>query len=245
MFFRHLIIGMHSDYYDKVRDILSREDFDLIVKNLDEEFGNLLERDVLEMMLIDEMNRNRKYILPISDLKDATECTIFGKVMEKFDHSKKVVISDNTSSCRLALRDNNIDIFDLISLGCVVKVINGYVRRCGRWIEVNAGRWSQIEIDPEDAPSINIEPFTGEIFDIEETRIIFRDDGETVFSRKVWVKSDSTLIPVTAWGEHVKILKKAKVGDIIEVFEPVVRMENKRLIEVDAMSISKIDLLEN
>ena len=233
---------MHSEgYYPKVKDLMSKEEFSRAVQELDREFDGLLERDVLEYIVVDEMGRNRGFITPISELSAGRSCTVFGKVMEKIKGKKgQFVISDNTSSCWLTLWDSQSDVFNRVEIGDIIKVINGFVREHNGWMEVNIGRWSHIEINPEDAPSIDIKPITGEIVDIRDTEVIFNDDGDVLFSKRVVLRTDSSTIPVTIWNEHIKSFKDFRKGDIITIIEPVKIVRGKRLIEVEVRSLSRI-----
>ena len=233
---------MHGEnHYSRVEDLISKEDFHRAVEGLDREFGGLLERDVLEYIVVDEIGRNRSFITPISELRAGKSCTIFGKVMEKTKGKKgQFILSDNTSSCWLTLGDSQLDVFDRVEVGDILKVINGFAREYNGWMEVNVGRWSHIEINPEDAPSIDIKPVTGKVIDIGDTEVVFNDDGDVLFSRRVMLRTDSRTIPVTIWNEHIKSFKNFKRGDIMTIIEPVKRVKGKRLVEVEARSISRI-----
>lgn len=233
---------MHSeDYYERVKDIISREVFEKRVKELDTEFDGLLERDVLEYIVVDEMGRNRGFIIPISGLKAGMSCTVFGKVMEKLGGGRKsLIISDNTSSCLLTLWDYHAEIFDQIKEGSVLKIVNGFARVRGRWTEINAGKWSQIEIDPKDAPSINIKSITGRIVDTEDTKVAFDWQGNVIFSKRIWIDTGFMSIPVIVWNEHVKIIKRFGKGETITIHNPIRKVRNNELIEVEVRSSSKI-----
>ena len=149
-----------TDYYSKVKDLISREEFEKLVDDLDTEFDSLLDREILEYLIVDEMGRNKKSIVPISEIKPNQSCTIFGKVMEKLVRKKhlSLIISDNTLSCFLNLWGRNADIGESVEIGDVLKIVNGYSRLGREGLEVNVGKWSYVEANPKDAPSLEIRP---------------------------------------------------------------------------------------
>jgi len=232
---------MHSDYYSKVKDLISREDFDKLVRELDIEFNGLLEKEILEYLIVDEMGRNRGSIVPISQIKPDQSCTVFGKVMEISENSNciSLIISDNTLSCFLNLWNRNADIGREIKILDTLKVINAYSRLGKEGLEINAGRWSYIEINPEDAPSIEIKPVCGTLIRKEETRVRFDGTGCARFFKRIWLEENDTTFHVNVWDDHVKLINQISEGDFLKIKNPVRRIVGSK-IEIEARAGSKI-----
>ena len=234
---------MHSkySYYKFVSDLVTREEFDKLVNKLDIEFGNLLSREILEYILIDEMGRNKKFIVPISEIKPNQSCTIFGKVMEKLVREKhlSLIISDNTLSCFLNLWGRNADIGESVEIGDVLKIVNGYSRLGREGLEVNVGKWGYVEANPKDAPSIEIRPVHGTLVEKEDTEVKFDDNGDVRFFKRIWLKENGTIFHVNVWDNHVKLVNKLREGDFIKIENPVRRVINGRA-EIEVRAASKI-----
>lgn len=233
---------MHSaSYYDKVKDLISKEDFEDIIKKLDEEFDNLLDREILEYLIVDEMGRNKKSIVPISEVKPNRSCTVFGMVMEKIVSNKniKLIISDNTSSCSLNLWDNNAEIGRCVQIGDVVKVVNGHAKFGEEGIEINAGRWSLLEINPKDAPSIKIKPVFGVLIEKDFTEVKFDNNGNVRFFKRIQIKDNSNIYIVNVWDDHVKLINGLKIGEFVTIENPVRKLISGKL-EIEARAASRI-----
>ena len=233
---------MHStDYYSKVKDLISRDKFEKLVDDLDAEFDSLLDREILEYLIVDEMGRNKKSIVPISEIKPNQSCTIFGKVMEKLAREKylSLIISDNTLSCFLNLWGRNADIGESVEIGDVLKIVNGYSRLGREGLEVNVGKWSYVEANPKDAPSIEIRPVYGTLVEKEDTEVKFDDNGDVRFFKRIWLKENGAIFHVNVWDNHVKLVNKLREGDFIEIENPVRRVINGRA-EIEVRAASKI-----
>lgn len=230
-----------TDYYSKVKDLISREEFEKLVDDLDTEFDSLLDREILEYLIVDEMGRNKKFIVPISEIKPNQSCTIFGKVMEKLAREKylSLIISDNTLSCFLNLWGRNADIGESVEIGDVLKVVNGYSKLGKGGLEVNVGKWSYVEANPKDAPSIEIRPVYGTLVEKEDTEVKFDDNGDVRFFKRIWLKENGAIFHVNVWDNHVKLVNKLREGDFIEIENPVRRVINGRA-EIEVRAASKI-----
>ncbi|RLF54876.1 MAG: hypothetical protein DRN13_01605 [Thermoplasmata archaeon] len=232
---------MHSPqgYYDKVKDLISREDFNRILSDLDEEFDGLISRDVLEYLIVDEMGRNKSYITPISKIRPGRDYTLFGRVMDISRRRERpsIIISDNTLSCILNLYDRNSRIIDEISIGDRIKAVNCHsiIGRDG--IVLYADRWSHIEINPEDAPSIEIEPIMGRILQRKDIKVMFDEDGDVRFSRDLLIEWKRSVCLVRVWDDRVKIVERMREGDRIIIYDPIrFKIDGKTLIEVRGIS---------
>ena len=230
-----------TDYYSKVKDLISREEFEKLVDDLDTEFDSLLDREILEYLIVDEMGRNKKFIVPISEIKPNQSCTIFGKVMEKLAREKylSLIISDNTLSCFLNLWGRNADIGESVEIGDVLKVVNGYSKLGKEGLEINVGKWSYVEANPKDAPSIEIRPVYGTLVEKEDTEVKFDDNGDVRFFKRIWLKENGAIFHVNVWDNHVKLVNKLREGDFIEIENPVRRVINGRA-EIEVRAASKI-----
>ncbi len=155
-----------QDYYDLVKDLISKEDFEKEIQKKSAEFSGLINADAIAFMIVDELGRNPQPMCKISELKEEKEFTGYVVVDNIYDYRKfqrkngsfgRVVnleIKDETGSSRLVLWDKDVDLVanDFITKNTVLKIINGRVKSSPYGLEINIGRDSMIVIEPEEAP---------------------------------------------------------------------------------------------
>lgn len=239
-----------AELYLKVKDLISKKEFDDKIKKLKIEYDNLIDEDTIALLIVDELGRNKENICKINDLKNSIECTIIGKVIKisntrsfnrKNGSNGKVVnieLSDETGCCNLVLWNKDVDLIknQKIKKGSNVKIINGYVKNGYKGLEINVGKYGLIEILEEDELNIikinNIKKeniFEGEIINIQPTRAFFKNNGEFGFVTNVILKSNMNKVEITVWDEKVKELKKYKIGDILRIENIDKRQKNGNL----------------
>ncbi|MBW9221947.1 replication factor A [Methanothermococcus sp. SCGC AD-155-C09] len=104
----------------------------------------------------------RENLIKIKDIKgeDAGEdITLVGRVLQVYDINqferkdgtigkvRNIMLEDDTGRIRLVLWDNNA-LLD-IKEGDIVKVVHGYVRDSGEYIDLHVGRYGRVIINPE------------------------------------------------------------------------------------------------
>jgi replication factor A1 len=223
-----------KELFLKIKDLISEQEFDDKIKKLKIEYDNLIDDDTIALLVVDELGRNKENICKIIDIKEGIECTITGKVT-KIDNTRifnrkngsngKVVnieLSDETGFCNLVFWNNDVELIKnkKIKKGTNVKIINGYVKNGYKGLEINAGKYSVIEILEEKEFSIknmnvikNENIVEGEIINIQPTRAFFKNNGEIGFVTNVILKSKIQEFEIIVWNEKVKEIKKYNIGD--------------------------------
>ena len=209
--------------------------------------------------MVDKIHgRNKKNQCSIEDLHPGIECTVSGTItdineMRKFDRKNgsigRVVnleLTDSTGSCGLVLWDKDVELINnkSIKIGTKLKLVNAYTKEGYSGLEVNIGRWSILEIEPDDFPdfshkqSINQNKIKGTIVEIEPTRSFFKDDGEFGFVTNIKIKDKDNVKQLTLWNEKVKEIQGLKQGDQIEINNIDIKQKNgKKEIHVNGKGI--------
>lgn len=239
-----------NQIYNQIKDIKTKKEFENEIKSKQQEYDFLLNQETVALLIADELGRNQQNITKISDLKYDTETTVYARVksigeMRNFNRkngsSGRVInldISDNTGTCGLALWDDDVELVikKIIKKGSNLKIINGYIKKGFKGLEVNSGRWSIIEVEPEDMPDFkeekinnSKEEINGKLVEIESTRPFFKDDGGYGFVTNIKIETDEGIKQLTVWDEKVKELQKFKAGDQIKIKNIDIRNKNNIL----------------
>jgi len=229
---------MHTkkeELYNKIQDIKTKEEFEEEIKNLKEEYDDLIDEETLALLIVDDLGRNQENVCKIKDITSGTECIVFGKVTRinearsfnrKNGMNVRVInleISDETGTCGLVLWNKDVDLVKnkTIKKNSNLKIINGYVKDGYNGIELNLGRYGLIEVSEEEIdvkkPSVKEDAIKGEIIDVQPSKAFFRDDGEFGFVTKLKLKTDDDTKEITIWDEKVKEIQKYEEGDKIEI----------------------------
>jgi replication factor A1 len=220
--------------YDQIKDLKTKEEFEEEIHKRYKEYDGLLNEDTIALLIVDELGRNNQNICKIANLEPGIECTVFGKVTNiresrtftrKNGSSGRVInleLTDDTGTCGLVLWDEDVGLVhnNTIKNGTIIKVINSYIKEGFTGIEANLGRWSMLEIEPEDAPTFTNELPTdvtmikGTLIEVEGTRAFFKDDGEFATIKN---KDNEGTKQLIIWNEKVKEIQHFNVGDEIEI----------------------------
>lgn len=147
-----------EELYERVRDLLGREDFEARIRGEMEAWGGLLEQDAAALLVLDELGRNEVAFRRVTDLYEGGEALLDVKVdrveqVREFTRKDGTVgrvvnlmVSDPSGSCRLVLWDEEVGLVlsGKIESGSRLKVIDGYVRRGRYGLEVSTGQWGAI-----------------------------------------------------------------------------------------------------
>jgi len=248
-----------DDLYLKIKDLKSKKEFNEEIKQIQKETDNLLDEDVAALLIVDQLGRNHENVCTISELKPGDEITVFGKITNiknqrtfsrKNGSSGKVAnleITDDTGTCGLALWDKDTDLVKnkTIQKGSKIKIINGYVKDGFNGLEINVGKYSMIELDPENMPKIKKEinkEIKGELINIEPSRAFFKDNGEYGFVTNIVVKEKNGIKHIQVWDKKVKEIQKFKKGDQLIITNFDIKNKNNRE-EIHLNGESKISKL--
>ena len=239
-----------TELYQKIKDLLSKKEFDNKIKNLQKEYDNLIDDDTIALFIVDELGRNKENICKIIDIKDGAEFTLTGKITKIKDTRSfnrkngsngevvNIELSDETGNCTLVLWNNDVQLIKnkKMKKGSNIKIINGYVKNGYTGLEINVGKYSLIEILNENDITIkktnnleNEDIFEGKITNIQPTRAFFKNNGEFGFVTNINMKSKSEEVEITVWDEKVKEIKKFQIGDVLRIENIDKRQKNGNL----------------
>ena len=235
-----------DELYNQIKDLKSKEEFHSEIKKRKKECDDLFDEEILALLIVDELGRNKTNVSDISALKEGDETTVFGKVTNVFNSRTfnrkngscgkvaNLELTDNTGKCGLALWDRDVELVKnkTIKVGTNLKVINGYVKNGFSGIEINVGRWSLLELEPDGMQKIDsknlsfIEEIQGELIDIQPTKAFFKDDGEFGFVSNIKLKNKENTHLISVWGKKVKEIQKFKKGDKIKIENVDIKEKN-------------------
>jgi replication factor A1 len=223
--------------YETIADLKTKKEFEKEILEIKKENDDLFDDETIALLIVDELGRNNENTCNIEDLEHGQECTIFGKItnihtLRSFNRKNgtkgrviNLEISDGTGICRLALWDKDVELVEKrkIQIGTNVKIINGYVKNGFNGIEINVGRYSLIDINPDNTPK-QVEDFkpspneiTGKLIKKEPTKAFFRDDGEFGFVTYVEIETRKGVKQITLWDKKVKEIQNFKPGENVAI----------------------------
>lgn len=153
-----------GERYERVKDLLSQEEFERRTRKEMEAWGGLLNEEASALLVLDELGRNEVAFGKIGDLYEGGEALLVATVRDvgpvraftrrDGDPGRvvHVTISDPSGTCRLVLWDEETDLVSsgAIREGATVKIVDGYVRPGRDGLEVVTGKWGVLL--PENRP---------------------------------------------------------------------------------------------
>lgn len=150
-----------DELYALVKDLLSEEEFDDEIEKRCKEYDDLLDKETIALLIVDERGRNELDWKNISQLKENEEVMIqlkvanignlkcFNKKNGRQGHVINIDVVDDTGKCRLTLWDKDVELVKnkTIKKGSTVKLIDGFVRKTKFGIEIGKGRCGMLIID--------------------------------------------------------------------------------------------------
>jgi hypothetical protein len=150
-----------DELYALVKDLLSEEEFDDEIEKRYKEYDDLLDKETIALLIVDERGRNELDWKNISQLKENEEVMIqlkvanignlksFNKKNGRQGHVINIDVVDDTGKCRLTLWDKDVELVKnkTIKKGSTVKLIDGFVRKTKFGIEIGKGRCGMLIID--------------------------------------------------------------------------------------------------
>jgi replication factor A1 len=217
-----------------IADVKSKKDFEKEINTRYKSYDELLDKDTIAYLIVDELGRNKQSITKIANLSPDGDYTVAGKVISISDSKTfkrkngtpgKVInleIADDTATCRLVLWNGDIGHIKNkeIQPGTTIKIINGYTKRGFRGdIEINLGRWGLLEIEPthnssqKEPHKHDTDEITGILIHKESTKAFFKDDGEFGFVTTITIKEQNIKKDIILWDQCVKDIQAYKIGD--------------------------------
>ena len=154
-----------QDPYAKVKDLLSRDEFERRIQEEIDAWGGLLTKRAAALLIVDALGRNEVTFGQIADLYEGGEALLEVRVeragsvrtfARRDGGEGRVVhlsVSDDSGAVRLDLWDEEVD---LVTSGTVreggrLKLVDGYVRKGREGLVVTTGKWGVVlPEDPKD-----------------------------------------------------------------------------------------------
>lgn len=152
---------MQAARYERVKDLLTREDFEARVRAKVAEWGNLLDEDAAARLVVDELGRGATNFQTVRELREGMEVTLqvhvegVGPVrtFNRQDGSEgRVVnldIADETGRCRLVLWDDDVALVEKgrIRTGASLRLLDCFVRTSRFGTEVSRGKFGTVLVE--------------------------------------------------------------------------------------------------
>jgi replication factor A1 len=144
--------------HEKVKDLLSKEEFEARVRAKAEEWGGLLDEDAAARLVLDALGRGTLDFQPVRDLRGGMEVTLRVRVdgvgpvreFQRQDGSAGRVVnldvSDDTGRCRLVLWDDDVTLVarGRIAAGATLRLLDCFVRVSQYGTELSRGKFGTV-----------------------------------------------------------------------------------------------------
>jgi len=74
-----------DELYQLIKGLKTKEEFEEDIKNRFQEYNELIEEDILALLIVDELGKNKQVISKITDIKPDSEFTVIGKISNILD----------------------------------------------------------------------------------------------------------------------------------------------------------------
>ena len=152
---------MTSQDYQRVKDLLTKEQFESKVRQKMDEWADLLDERTAAMLVLDEHGRLEVRFNAIKELQDAQEVSLRAKVVSispvrtftrRTGESGRVVnveLDDGSGKCFLALWDDDVKLVETgyVKVGKVLRALDCYARRSNFGPEVSRGKFGTIVME--------------------------------------------------------------------------------------------------
>jgi replication factor A1 len=239
-----------TELYEQISDLKAKKDFDKEIKKRYTQYGELVDKDTIAFLLVDELGRNTQSTTPIADLRPDSDFTVVGRVLSVSDSrtfrrkngsAGKVLnleIADDTGTCKCVLWNGDIDKVKNkdIRVGTTIKIVNGYTKQgYSGDLEINLGRWGTLKVEPggplllNDSNKNDTDRLTGVLVHKESSRAFFKDDGEFGFVTTITVRENSKETQIILWDRCVKDIQKCMIGDTITLTKVTVKQNDGKV----------------
>lgn len=233
-----------SELIELIADLKTKKEIDKEIQARYKKCEELVDKDTLAFLLVDELGRNKQSVTKISNLAPNGDYTVIGRVCSisesktfkrKNGSDGRVInleIADDTASCRLVLWNGDIEYIKNkeIQRGTWLKIINGYTKLgYTGGVEINLGRWGLLEVEPMDVSvqkNQNGEEIKGVLVHKEATTAFFKDNGDIGFVTTITVKDQNIKKGILLWDDHVKEIQSYKIGEAVMLKNVVTKWVN-------------------
>ncbi|HWR27825.1 MAG TPA: OB-fold nucleic acid binding domain-containing protein [Candidatus Thermoplasmatota archaeon] len=223
-----------TELLEIIADIKPKKEFEKEINRQYTLYDELLDKDTIAYLLVDQLGRNTQSITTIAELAPNGDYTVVGRVLSISDSKTfkrkngspgKVInleITDETGTCQLVLWNGDIDSIKNkeIKQGTLIKIINGYTKTgYTGGMEIHLGRWGLLEVEPTDASSQSqqrqylCDEISGVLLLKEPTKAFFKDDGEFGFVTTITMKEHNIKKELILWDHNVKDIQTCHIGD--------------------------------
>jgi len=150
-----------SSYYDRVKDLVSREGFEAQVDGAVREWGGLLDRDAAAMLVVERLGGRVAEFARIADLQEGMEVSLRASVtsitpIREFSRSDgtkgrvaNLELRDETGFCRFVLWDEDVEqvVRGRLAAGATVRALDCFVRRTNFGLEVSRGKFGALLVE--------------------------------------------------------------------------------------------------
>jgi replication factor A1 len=225
-----------TELLELIADIKPKKEFEKEINRQYKLYDELLDKDTIAYLLVDQLGRNIQSISKIAELNPNGDYTVVGRVLSISDSKTfkrkngspgKVInleITDETGTCQLVLWNGDISSIKNkeIKQGTFIKIINGYTKTgYTGGMEIHLGRWGILEVEPTDASSQSqqrtnlCDEISGVLLLKEPTKAFFKDDGEFGFVTTITMKEHNIKKELILWDRNVKDIQTCHIGDSI------------------------------
>lgn len=152
---------MRAALYERVKDLLSKEDFEARVHAKAREWGGLLDEDAAARFVLDELGRGAVNFQAVRELREGMEVTLRVRVdgvspVREFarqdgSHGRVVNldVSDDTGRCRLVLWDDDVGLVEQgrVGKGATLRLVDCYVKGGRFGTEVSRGKFGSVLVE--------------------------------------------------------------------------------------------------
>jgi len=152
---------MRRPHYDKVRDLVSPEEFDARVEATVGEWGGLLDRDAAAMIVVERLGRSVATFSRIGDLQEGMEANVRAKIVgispvrtfTRQDGTTGRVVNlelrDDSGFCRFPLWDEDVALVERgkLALGKTVRALDCFVKRTNFGLELGKGKFGALLVE--------------------------------------------------------------------------------------------------
>ncbi len=224
-----------DELYALVKDLKTKTQFTKEITRRYKTYGELLDKDTIAFLLVDELGRNTFSLTSIACLKadmDATVVATVQAVPEVKTFRKKngtvgkvlnLEIGDTSGRCRLVLWNEDIELVKSknMTVGTHIRIINGYTKAAYSGLELNLGKWGMLDVEhpethaPPAQDSVS-SSLSGILQSREATKAFFKDNGDFGFVTTITIQTpEGGTQPVTLWDASVKAIQDIKIGEAI------------------------------
>ncbi|AKB45825.1 Replication factor A (ssDNA-binding protein) [Methanosarcina sp. Kolksee] len=238
--------------YNKLNNVISKEDFLQRVQEKVESMGGLCDEPMAAMLVANELGFSdvgRDSVKVENITADSGQINFVAKVVSVFEIKEftrndgtigrvgNIIVGDETGKIKLTLWDN---MADLIKTGKIVAgqtlQISGYAKQGYSGVEVNVGNngvlaESEEEIDVA-ANNQKIKDIkdgmgdlnlTGKVLEISEIRTFQRKDGTNGKVGNLLLGDSTGTVRVTLWDDRTEFMNQVEYGDTVELVSAYAR----------------------